>query len=157
MAKVLIVYYSRTGHTRKMAELIAEGVREEGITAEVKRVQDAHIDDLLEADGIAIGSPVYYGTMAAEIKKFLDDSVTHHGRLDGKIGAAFASAGDTGQETTVMSIIQALLIHGMIIQGDPKGKHYGATVVGSPGEAESQSCKRMGRRVAQLVKRLAGR
>ncbi|MFQ6039267.1 MAG: flavodoxin family protein [Candidatus Poribacteria bacterium] len=156
MPKVLVVYYSRSGNTESMAKSIAEAIAEESLTVECKRVEDVNIDELLDVDGLVVGSPTYYGTMAAEIKKFLDDSVKHHGKLDGKAGAAFASAAVTGQETTVISILEALLIHGMIVQGDPRGHHYGATSLGKPGEQDLERCKRFGKRFAELVKRIAG-
>jgi len=156
MPKVLVVYYSRTGNTEAMAKSIAEAIAEEGLDVECKKVVDANPDELLNVDGLVVGSPTYYGTMAAEIKKFLDDSVKHHGKLDGKVGAAFASAAVTGHETTVISILEALLIHGMIVQGDPRGHHYGATSLGKPGEQDVQRCKRFGQRFARLVKRVAG-
>jgi NAD(P)H dehydrogenase (quinone) len=155
MPKVLVVYYSRSGNTKTMAELISQAVKEEGLEVETKEVEDTAPDDLLKADGIIIGSPTYYGTMAAEVKKFLDDSVSHHSKLDGKVGAAFASAAVSGHETTVMSILEALMIHGMIIQGDPKGGHYGAVSLGAPGDEEAEDCKRFGKRVAKLVKRVS--
>jgi NAD(P)H dehydrogenase (quinone) len=158
MAKVLVVYYSRSGNTEAMAEIIAESAGSEGVQVECKKVEDTTVDDLLAADGIIMGSPTYYGTMAAEIKKLLDDSVSHHGELDGKVGAAFSSAGGRGggNETTVMDITRALLIHGMIVQGDPKGDHYGPIAVGQPDDRSREECIRRGKRVAELVKRLAG-
>jgi NAD(P)H dehydrogenase (quinone) len=139
-----------------MAKIIAEAIAEENLNAECKKVEDVNPDELLDIDGLVVGSPTYYGTMAAEIKKFLDDSVKHHGKLDGKVGAAFASAASTGQETTVISILEALLIHGMIVQGDPRGHHYGVTSLGKPGEQDVERCKRFGKRFAGLVKRIAG-
>ncbi|RLI41874.1 flavodoxin family protein, partial [Candidatus Bathyarchaeota archaeon] len=85
MPTVLIVYDSRTGNTERAAELVAEGVREvEGAKCIVKRVDDVSLDDLLNADGIIIGSPTYYGLMSAKIKRLIDDSVEIHGRLEGK-------------------------------------------------------------------------
>lgn len=137
-----------------MANLIAKAIEDEGLEVDCKKVEDTSPDDLKDADGIVVGSPTYYGTMAAEIKKLVDDSVKHHGRLDGKVGAAFASAAVSGHETTVMSILEALLIHGMIIQGDPEGCHYGAVSLGRPGEQEAEWCRRFGQRIAGLVKRL---
>ena len=157
MAKVLIVYYSRSGNTASMATAVAEVLAKEDLTVVCKKVEDAHLDDLLEADGLIVGSPTYYGTMAAEIKKFLDESVKHHGKLDGKAGAAFASAANSGQETTVFSILQALLIHGMVVQGDPKGDHYGVTSIGQPDEQVLERCQRFGKRFATLVKQTAGK
>ena len=156
MAKVLVVYYSRSGNTEAMARLIAEGAEAEGVEVECRKVEDTSIDDLLTADGIVIGSPTYYGTMAAEIKKLLDDSVKYHGKLDGKVGAAFSSSGGVGggNETTVMDITRALMIHGMIVQGEPSGDHYGPIAVGKPDERSSKECRKRGARVARLVKRL---
>lgn len=156
MAQVLIVYYSRSGHTEEMAGLIAQGVREEGVETEIKRVQDTTLEDLQKADGIIMGSPTYYGVMAAELKKLIDESVKCHGKLEGKVGAAFASSGGPGggNETTIMDILQAMLIHGMIVQGDHHGDHYGPIAVGAPDERSARECRRRGQRVAQLVKRL---
>ena len=56
------------------------------------------MQDLLKADGIILGSPTYYGTMAAEMKAFIDRSVKYHGKLEGKIGGAFSSGGGLGVE-----------------------------------------------------------
>ena len=152
MSKVLIVYYSRSGNTERMANIIAEAIKENNVDVECKKVENTDPKELLDFDGVVIGSPTYYGSMAAEIKKLIDDSVTYHGKLEGKVGAAFSSAAITGQETTVMSILEALLIHGMIIQGDSGGQHYGATTVGKPNESEKKWCQRFGRRIAELVK-----
>lgn len=156
MAKVLVVYYSRSGNTEAMAKLVAEGAESEDVEVECKKVEDTTIDDLLTADGIVMGSPTYYGTMAAEIKKLLDDSVKYQGKLEGKVGAAFSSSGGVGggNETTVMDITRALMIHGMVVQGEPSGDHYGPVAVGKPDERSSKECKKRGARVARLVKRL---
>ncbi len=152
MTKVLVVYYSRTGNTEKMAKVIAETIEGENIEVTCKKVEDTDPSELLDVDGVIIGSPTYYGNMAAEIKKFIDKSVSLHGKLDGKIGAAFASAGITGHETTVISILEALLVHGMIIQGNPDGQHYGATSIGSFNKRDAHWCEQFGKRVAKLVK-----
>lgn len=157
MAKVLIIYYSRTGNTKRMAELIGEGVKKEGGEASVKDVKDVAVDELLKYDAIVIGSPTYYGTMAAELKKLLDDSVKFHGRLEGKIGAAFASSGNLagGNETTILDILNAFLIHGMIIQGDPQGGHYGPVALGAPDARTTKECIRLGARLVKLAKRVS--
>jgi NAD(P)H dehydrogenase (quinone) len=155
MPKILIIYYSETGNTRRMAELISEGIRDEGgVDVLLRDVREADVDELLDYDGIIIGSPTYYGAMAGEIKKFLDESVKYHGKLDGRVGGAFTSSGNVGggNETTIMGIIQALLIHGMIVQGAPKGDHYGPVAVGKPDERCQRMCREYGRRIARLVK-----
>jgi NAD(P)H dehydrogenase (quinone) len=137
---------------------MAKAVRAEGCDVTCKSITETKVDDLLEADCIAFGSPVYYGTMAAEVKKLFDESVSKHGGLDGKVGAAFASAGvfGGGMETTVSDILHAMLIHGMIIQGDPKGSHYGVVCVGKPDDKAQEECARKGKRLAKLVKKLTG-
>lgn len=156
MAKVLILYYSYTGNTKKMANFIEAGVKKEGVDVEVKDVEKASIEDMLAADGIIIGSPTYYGTMAAPVKELLDKSVAIHGKLEGKVGAAFSSSANIGggNETTITDILNALLIHGMVIQGDPSGGHYGVVSIGTPDSRVERECQRMGKRVAKLVKKL---
>jgi len=158
MQNVLILYYSRTGNTEKMARLIEEGVKDEGLSAIVKPVAEASVEDLEAAAGIIIGSPTYYGLPAAEIIKLIDDSVKKHGRLEGKVGAAFSSAANIGggNETVILAILQAMLVHGMVVQGIPKGDHYGPVSIGAPDDRASRQCKLMGERVAKLVKKLAG-
>jgi NAD(P)H dehydrogenase (quinone) len=155
MAKVLVVYYSKSGNTKKMAEMIAESIKKEGIEAALKDVSDVKVDELLEYDAIIIGSPTYYGTMAAEIKKLFDQSVKFHGKLDGKIGGAFASSANIagGNETTILDILNAMLIHGMIIQGDYAGDHYGPVAIGAPDARATKECLRYGSRIAKLVKK----
>ena len=158
MVKVLIIYYSRSGNTKKMAESIADGVRKEkGVEVEAKPVKDVRVEELLEANGIIIGSPTYYGSMASEVKKLLDDSIEFHGKLDGKIGGAFSSSGNIGggNETTIMDILKALLIHGIIVQGTPRGDHYGPVAVGKPDERSKNLCVEYGQRIARLVLRLS--
>ena len=157
MVKALIIYYSRSGNTKKMAETIAKGIEKEGMDADVKDVKDVNVDELLKFNGIVIGSPTYYGTMAAEIKKLFDNSVKFHGKLDGKFGAAFASSANIagGNETTILDILNAMLIHGMIIQGDCQGDHYGPVAIGSPDDRSIKECLRMGARFAKLVKKCA--
>jgi NAD(P)H dehydrogenase (quinone) len=156
MAKALVVYYSRSGNTQKMAESIADGITKEGLETTLKDVKEVNVDDLLKYEAIVIGSPTYYGTMAAEIKRFLDDSVGFHGKLDGKIGGAFASSANLGggTETTVLDILNAMLIHGMIIHGDPQGGHYGPVSIGPPDNRAIKECIRFGSRLAKLAKKI---
>jgi len=160
MPIVLIVYDSRTGNTEKAAKLIVDGVKEvEGVDCILKRVDDVSLEDLLNSDGIIIGSPTYYGSMSAKIKNLLDESVKIHGRLEGKVGAAFTSSGGTasGAETTILSILEAFLIHGMIIQGDPHSQHYGLAIVGAPDAKEADLCRKFGARIARLVSKILKR
>ena len=112
MVKILIVYDSKTGHTEKMAFAVAEGVRQvKGTDVVVKKVGETGNEDLLSADGIIVGSPTYYGQMSQKVKKLFDKSVKIHGKLEGKVGAAFTSSGGiaSGAETTILSILCAML------------------------------------------------
>jgi NAD(P)H dehydrogenase (quinone) len=157
MPRMLVAYYSRTGNTKRMAEEIAAGAGEvPGLQVDLRPIADVPTDNLLHFDAVVLGSPVYYGTMAAEVKALIDKSVKLHGKLAGKIGAAFASSGGPGggNETTVLDILKALLIHGMVIQGDPEGDHYGPIAVGAPDERSCKECRRLGRRVAHLTTKL---
>jgi len=156
MAKVLIVYDTRSGHTETMALAVAKGAEKAGAEVTVKKADQTKPEDMLAADGIIIGSPVYFGTMTAKLKQLIDDSVKVFHRLEGKVGGAFASSGGlaSGGETTVMSIIEAMLIHGMIVQGKSEGMHYGVSVKGEPNPEELAECETLGSRVALLTKKL---
>jgi NAD(P)H dehydrogenase (quinone) len=154
--KVLIVYDSVSGNTEAMAQAVSEGVKSEGVYVDIKKVDEVSIDELPGVEGVILGSPVYYGLPSAKIKSFIDDSVKYHGKLDGKIGGAFASAGGThtGAETTIISLNEALFVHGMIIQGTSGSNHYGAASVGFPNDKDNENCRKLGIRVANLVKKI---
>lgn len=156
MARILIVYYSSTGNTENMAEVIQKGAESEGVETVCKRVEETTADELLEYDAIIIGSPTYYGSMSWEIKKLLDESVKFHGKLQGKVGAAFTSSANIGggNETTIMDILKALLIHGMVIEGDANGDHYGPVSIGAPDKRSESQCRKLGQKVAKLAKKL---
>lgn len=156
MAKALVCYYSRTGNTEKMAVRIADALRGEGLATDLKKVEETNIADLPAYDCLVFGSPTYYGTMAWPLKKLLDESVKYHRKLKGKVGGAFASSGNLagGNETTILDILNALLIHGMVIQGEPTGDHYGPVAVGRPDQRAFKSCDLYGRNLAALTKRL---
>jgi NAD(P)H dehydrogenase (quinone) len=157
MAKILIIYDSKTGNTEKMALAVAEGAKQvKNIEATVKKVDNTSLDDLCSSDGIIMGSPTYYGQMSGKLKTLIDESVKIHGKLEGKVGAAFTSSGGTasGAETTLMSMLQAMLVHGMIIQGRPDHKHYGAAGTDPLSNRDIEHCKELGRRTASLVTKL---
>jgi NAD(P)H dehydrogenase (quinone) len=158
MVRVLVIYDSLSGNTEKMATVMLEGVRSvEGVEAVLKRVDAVRLEDLEAADGIILGSPTYYGQMSGKLKAFIDSSNKIHGKLVGKVGGAFTSCGGAGcgAETTLLSILNALLIHGMIVQGMHEFNHYGAVSVGAPGKRETEVCMRQGEKIAKLASRLS--
>jgi len=136
--QILILYFSKGGNTKKLAETIAKGVENvEGVSAVLKNTVEVTKEDFVNSHGIIAGSPVYFGLLAAELKKVFDEFVGTRRKMEGKIGAAFATSGDPsgGKETTMMSIIQAMLIYGMVVVGDPLSAtgHFGVSCVGAPG------------------------
>ncbi|KQP60330.1 NAD(P)H:quinone oxidoreductase [Methylobacterium sp. Leaf112] len=143
MTKVLVLYYSSWGHVEKMAEAVAEGVREAGVEVTIKRVPElvpeevarqshykldqaapiATVDELPDYDAIIFGTPTRYGNMAAQMKQFIDQTggLWAKGALVGKVGSAFTSTASQhgGQETTLTSFHTVLLHHGMVVVGLP--------------------------------------
>ncbi|PYD57143.1 NAD(P)H:quinone oxidoreductase, type IV [Novacetimonas maltaceti] len=143
MPKVLVLYYSSYGHIETMANAIAEGVREAGLEADVKRVPElvpedvakshhfkteqsapiATTDDLVNYDAIIIGAPTRFGRLPAQMANFWDQTggLWLKGTLIGKVGAVFTSTASQhgGQETTLYSLMSNLLHHGMVISGLP--------------------------------------
>jgi NAD(P)H dehydrogenase (quinone) len=94
--------------------------------------------------------------MSAKLKTLIDESIKVHKKLSGKVGAAFTSSGGTasGAETALLSIVQAMLIHGMIISGNAAGNHYGVTVSGAPKPQDLKNCEEKSEKVATLTKKL---
>lgn len=147
--KILVVFYSFTGHTAKLAKYIAEGAREiDGAEVEIKQVPEllpdkffedkpqlkaakaslvdvpvATIDDLTSADGVAFGTPVHFGSFASQLKQFIDQlsPVFIKGIMVGKPAAFFCTAGSMhgGEEAALISTMIPLLNLGMIPIGVP--------------------------------------
>ncbi|GJG93042.1 NAD(P)H:quinone oxidoreductase [Cupriavidus pauculus] len=143
MTDILVLYYSRHGATRKLADLIATGIESvPGARARLRTVPPvstvceatapdippegapyAEPRDLEECAGLALGSPTRFGNMAAPMKYFLDGTIAQwlSGGLAGKPACVFTSTGSLhgGQETTLLSMMLPLLHHGMLILGLP--------------------------------------
>ncbi|MEZ5889656.1 MAG: NAD(P)H:quinone oxidoreductase [Xanthobacteraceae bacterium] len=143
MSKVLVLYYSSYGHIERMAEAVAEGARQAGAEAAIRRVPElvpeevarksnfkldqkapiATVAELPDYDAIIIGVPTRFGNMAAQMKNFLDQSggLWAQGKLVGKVGSVFTSSNTQhgGQESTILTAHVVLLHLGMIIVGLP--------------------------------------
>jgi len=148
MCKVLIVYYSMYGHIFRMAEAMAEGVREvDGCEAVLMRAPEtlsdevlekmgalqaqknmshfpvATADDLASADAIIFGTPTRFGNMCGQMRQFLDSTggLWAQGTLVGKVGSVFTSSATQhgGQESTILTFHTNLLHHGMVVVGLP--------------------------------------
>ncbi len=140
---ILVLYYSRHGATRKLAELIAQGIESvPGVDARLRTVPAVstvteatesdipadgapyvELSDLSECAGLALGSPTRFGNMAAAMKYFLDGTATQwlSGTLSGKPAVVFTSTGSLhgGQESTLLTMMIPLLHHGMMVMGLP--------------------------------------
>jgi NAD(P)H dehydrogenase (quinone) len=146
--KVLVVFYSMYGHVYRMAEAVAEGVREvPGAVPELRRVPEtlpdavlekmgalearkafahvpvATVDDLAAADALIFGTPTRFGNMCGQMRQFLDATgqLWAQGKLVGKVGSVFVSSASQhgGQESTLLSFHITLLHHGMVLVGLP--------------------------------------
>ena len=155
--QILILYFSKGGNTKKLAEAIVKGVESvDGVEGVLKHTDNVTKEDFVSSDGIVAGSPVYFGVMAAQLKKIFDEFVGVRKKMEGIVGAAFATSADPsgGKETTMMSIIQVMLIYGMVIVGDPMSAtgHFGTACVGAPDSGSLENGMKLGQRVAELAK-----
>ena len=167
---VLVAYHSATGNTEKMAQGVAEGAKAvSGTSVVLKRVGDVTDNDLLSSDAVIVGSPVYFGNMAGEVKTFFDNwskfGLFRDRKMRNKIGGAFATGASVsnGKEVTIFSIFAAMLINQMIVVSGGGG--FGATATtgpDSPGidEKELTEARDLGKRIAEVaavVKRGSGK
>ena len=162
MGNILVLYDSKGGNTRQMAEYVAEGVQEiTGIDLRMRSVDEATADDTLWADGIAVGSPTHTGLASWKMKKFWDDNAGKMwGKMDGKLGCAFSSSGGWGggSELACMSSLIMMMNVGMLVfgvtdyVGDTFTLHHGVITARKPEtDEEVAACRRMGKRLAQWV------
>ncbi len=195
MTEILVLYYSRDGSVARMAQLLARGVEEvKGAEARIRSVPAvspvceateaavpkqgapyATLADLTECAGLALGSPAYFGNMAAPLKSFLDTTgaLWLSGAMAGKPAAVFTSSGTLhgGQESCLLSMMIPLLHHGMLLLGLPGtqtelaattsgGSPYGASHWAGVDDnreisaEESRLCRALGRRLAETARRL---
>ncbi len=157
MTKILVIYYSKTGNTKKMAQAVGEGVKDAGGEPDIVNVEDfGDVEKLLEYDGYIMGSPTYFGILAAPLKDLIDRSIKVYKKLDGRVGGAFASSGiqGGGNETTIHSITQALKVHGLVMPGFSSIGHYGPAAVGEPDEKIISECKYLGKSVTDLAQKI---
>ena len=147
--KILVLFYSFTGKTAKLAQFIAEGAEEiNGADVEIKQVPEllpkeffeskpelkkakeefakipvATLEDLTSSDAVAFGTPVHFGSFASQLKQFIDQlsPVFIKGTMVGKPAAFFTSAGSThgGEEAALLSLMIPLLNLGMVPIGVP--------------------------------------
>ncbi len=194
MLKILILYYSRNGSTENMANQVARGVEAvPGVEAVLRTVPEisavcekiaddipergapyATLDDLKNCAGLALGSPAYFGNMAAPLKYFIDGTAElwFSGTLSGKPAGVFTSAGSMhgGQESNLLAMMRPLMHHGMLITSIPcneialKETRSGGTPYGPSHlsldntqltEHEKMICRSLGKRLAETAIKLS--
>lgn len=198
MARVLVLYYSAYGHIETMAHAVAEGARSAGAEVAVKRVPElvpedvakashfkldqpapvATVEELADYDAIIFGAGTRYGTVASQLRNFIDQTggLWAKGKLVGKVGSAFTSSATQhgGQESTILGLIPAMMHHGMVVVGLPYafqgqmgveevkgGSPYGASTItggdGSrqPSAVELEAARFQGAHVARIAAKLA--
>lgn len=167
MARILVLYDSRAGLVRGLAEAVGEGVRGiDGAELIDRPLDDADPSDLLRCDARILGSPNWTG-VSGKLKTWMDESgdLWESGDLAGKPGAAFTAGWSVngGIEATLLQLFHILVGHGLIFVGLPwtermrvSGSYYGATAGGELTEDDREQARALGRRVARLAVRLEG-
>ena len=160
MNKILVLYDSKSGHTARMAVLVAEGASSIADTEiRLRSVDEATADDVIWCDGLAVGSPTNMGILSWKMKRFWDEvMMPHWARVDGKIACAFSSQGawGGGAELACQSLLTVLMNFGFLVFGvtDYVSRdltlHYGAIAAKEPRDEQTQaSCRKLGRRLAE--------
>ena len=148
--RLLILYYSGTGNTKRMAEAIGEGAERLGVMVEVKRVEERGPSDLAEADEIAIGFPTYFSNVAWQVKKLIDESIILYRKehqLRDKVGGSFTSSGTRRDGKDCIKMLELAF-----------GLHHklkmipGIVRASGDGEKEvSKMCQKYGLKVARQI------
>ena len=145
--KVLVLYYSGSGNTKKMAKAIAEAMKSAAVNATVGDVGKFDISLLLKYDGIVLGSPTYFSNMAWQVKKVIDESIVHYsgGKLKGKVAGIFTSAGTSRDGKDCLKMLEVAL-----------GFHHGMNVIEGILRVDGESDENIEKRCQEYGKRLVG-
>ena len=163
---ILITYYSKTAHTQSLAEEVAKGASSiPGVQVVVKKIDQTTTKDLLNADAIIVGSPVYNANIAPEVVQFMSTWPFEGNPLKDKIGAAFVTAGgiSAGEELAQVNILQSMLVFGMIlVGGNDWTSAFGASAITNEGVFKTAQLDKiflqkgfsLGKRVATIAKKM---
>ena len=163
---ILITYYSKTAHTQSLAEEVAKGAQSiPGVQVILKRIDQTTTKDLLDADAIIVGSPVYNANIAPELVQFMSTWPFEGNPLKDKIGAAFVTAGgiSAGEELAQVNILHSMLVFGMVVVGgDNWTSAFGASAITNEGVFKTEKLDAiflqkgfsLGKRVATIAKKM---
>ena len=141
--KILIVYYSQTGNTEKMARAVEEGAKSVvGIDVELKYF--ARPEELAEADAIILGMPTYYHDIGMDMKNLLEGASKQEINLKGKVGAAFGSYGWSGEAPNILTEIMKNQFEMDVIEPALRIKY-------NPDSKALEECRKLGRTVAEKI------
>jgi NAD(P)H dehydrogenase (quinone) len=143
--KVLILYYSASGNTKKMARTIAEAMKSGAMSVTVEDVARFDVSLLPNYDSIVLGSPTYFSNVAWQVKKVIDESIVHYrgGKLKGNVAGIFTSAGTSGDGKDCLKMLEVAL-----------GFHHGMKVVQGILRVDGESDKEVEKRCQEYGKRL---
>jgi NAD(P)H dehydrogenase (quinone) len=168
--RILIAYHSETGNTEKLAAAVRDGVASvSGVEAVLRKVADARADEIVKADGIILGTPVHWGNLSADSKRFLDRVGEVLGKAgktfgEGRTAAVFCTAGSAsnGQDTSRLGAIAAFLAMRFVVIGGVNDEGFGslgpqAVTGGSPpgiNDRDRAEARRFGERFARITLQL---
>jgi NAD(P)H dehydrogenase (quinone) len=148
MSKILVVYFSRTGNTEKLANFVAEGVKEEGVEVVVNKAELVKIDDLIAADAIAFGSATSWGYMGGKLKDVFENMLIQaRDKFKGKPFAVFISSGNIESGKKAAESIEYIAKY-FNMQSTAKE----VVSQGNPTGMDKEACKELGKILAQTTK-----
>jgi flavorubredoxin len=143
MPKILVLYYSRTGNTEKMAKAVAEGARSvQGVDVELNYYISP--EELAGFDAILVGAATYHHDMPVSFKTFFEEVAVKNINLKGKVGAAFGSYGWSGEAAKLIIEIMKNKFE-MNVTEPPLPIKY------EPDQASIEKCKELGKRIAERL------
>lgn len=163
MVKISILYYSKTGKTKTMADVLAAGMTAEGgVEVKVMPLDEIDAAFLAESKTVVFGSPTYYANFAWQVKKWFDEDSAKNGyNLAGKLGAAFSTANvpQGGADIANLTMLQHMLVKGMLVysSGGACGQpfiHVGASAWRDTFEQDKELMTIFGKRIAAKTKEL---
>jgi flavodoxin len=147
MPNVLVVYFSRTGNTEKMANSVAEGIKEAGAKAVVKKAELVTMEDLLNADAIAFGSATSWGYMGGRLKDVFENMLVQaRDKFKAKPFAVFMSAGVIESGKKAAESIE-YIAHYFGMQSAAKA----VVSEGTPTDKDKVACKGLGKKLVQMI------